>query len=567
MSNKTDRFLEDVAACAPEYGPIPFWSWNDRLEEGELRRQIRRMLDIGMHGFFMHARGGLKTPYLGDEWFAAVNACVDEAEKYGMEAWAYDENGWPSGFAGGALLADPENCMVGLSMRESDVFPTEEDCLVVYVLEGGRARRVTAPQDGAHYYGIHRLLSNSYVDTLNPAVTKKFIEKTHEVYRRRVTEGAFGSRMPGFFTDEPQYNRWQVPYSDILPAEFTRVYGYDPFDGLLSLFLDCDGGREFRYDYYKLCGEMFMENFIRPIHEWCAANGCRLTGHGVEEFSLAGQVKCCGSIMPLYEYEDMPGIDYLGREVRDDLGGRQLGSACAQFGKKKALSEMFACCGWDVSPRELKRLADSQYVNGVNVMCQHLYPYTEHGQRKRDYPAHYSEHLPWQDELADLNRYFTHLGAFLSRGEEDVHTLVIHPIHAAYMSYLDREGWGSCRDVSVPFMALIERLSANGLPYHLGEESLMKKYARVEGACLRVGACVYDTVILPEMDTLDENTAALLRDFLAAGGRLAMAGAAPTRINARKSDALAFLRANTTLDVILAAAPVRFGRRDRKSVV
>lgn len=559
--NKTDRFLKEVAACAPEYGPIPFWSWNDRLEEGELRRQVRRMHDLGMHGFFMHARGGLKTPYLGDEWFAAVNACVDEAEKCGMEAWAYDENGWPSGFAGGALLAEPDDCMTGLILREGDTFPKEKDVLAVYVLEEGRARRVTAPEEGAHYYGICRALSNSYVDTLNPAVTRKFIEKTHEVYRARVTAGAFGGRMPGFFTDEPQYNRWNVPYSDTLPAEFARVYGYDLFDGLPALFLDCEGCREFRYDYYKLCGEMFAENFLRPIHEWCTANGCRLTGHGVEEFSLAGQILCCGSIMPMYEYEDMPGMDYLGREVRDDLGGRQLGSACAQFGKKKALSEMFACCGWDVSPRELKRLADSQYVNGVNVMCQHLYPYTEHGQRKRDYPAHYSEHLPWQDELRDFNRYFTHLGAFLSRGEEDVHTLIIHPVHAAYMSFLQKEGWRACRDVSAPFMALVGRLSANGLPYHLGEENLMKKYARVEGDALRVGKCLYDTVILPEMDSLDESTAALLRAYLAAGGKLALAGAAPTRINARKSDGLAFLRANTTIDDILAAAPVRYGCR------
>ena len=57
-----------------KYRPIPFWSWNDKLEEGELRRQVRLMGDAGMGGFFMHARGGLSTEYMSEEWFHCVDA-------------------------------------------------------------------------------------------------------------------------------------------------------------------------------------------------------------------------------------------------------------------------------------------------------------------------------------------------------------------------------------------------------------------------------------------------------------------------------------------------------------
>ena len=80
--------------------------------------------------------------------------------------------------------------------------------------------------------------------------------------------------------------------------------------------------------------------------------------------------------MPFYEYEHIPGIDYLGRGIASDLSPKQLGSACAQLGKKKAITETFACCGWDVTPRELKRIAELQYVGGANMMCQHLYSYS-----------------------------------------------------------------------------------------------------------------------------------------------------------------------------------------------
>ena len=91
------------------YESIPFWSWNDELEPDELRRQIRAMKKAGIGGFFMHARGGLTTEYLGEKWFEATEACIDEAKKQGMDAWCYDENGWPSGFAGMKLLEDEAN--------------------------------------------------------------------------------------------------------------------------------------------------------------------------------------------------------------------------------------------------------------------------------------------------------------------------------------------------------------------------------------------------------------------------------------------------------------------------
>ena len=48
---------------------IPFWSWNDELEEDKLVAQIRKMKEHGYGGFFMHARSGLKTEYLSDKWF------------------------------------------------------------------------------------------------------------------------------------------------------------------------------------------------------------------------------------------------------------------------------------------------------------------------------------------------------------------------------------------------------------------------------------------------------------------------------------------------------------------
>ena len=403
------KLIESIRRRAPEYGSLPFWSWNDKLNENELREQIRNMKSLRMNGFFMHARGGLETEYLSDEWFDCINACIDEAKKQGMEAWAYDENGWPSGFAGGLLLADPANHAVLLEYEFTSAFPASHaDTVAVYTEEPDGTFSLAAEDCGApRYLRLYKTYDASYVDTLDPRITDRFIAATHEEYKRRVAASDFGTAMPGFFTDEPQYYRWGNPFSHTLPEEFRKAYGYGIEEKLPAVFFDFEGAEKFRYDYYKLIHRLFINNWVKKVYDWCEENGVKLTGHAIEETSLDFQMMCCGGIMPFYEYEHIPGIDYLTRNMAEDISPKQLGSMCAQLGRKKALSEMFACCGWDVTPTELKRIADLQFAGGVNLMCEHLYPYSERGQRKRDYPSHYSAHNPWQSAMADFRLHTT----------------------------------------------------------------------------------------------------------------------------------------------------------------
>lgn len=541
------QLIHELTENAPSYGPLPFWSWNDRLEEGELRRQIRNMRDLNMNGFFMHARGGLETEYMSEEWHDAVRACIDEARKLGMEAWAYDENGWPSVFAGGKLLEDPRNFTQFLILQSSDQFPACTDALAIYAITGNTARRVTAAvPDADRYYAVSVGTNNAYIDVLDPAIVRRFIDATHEEYKKRITPADFGTVMPGFFTDEPQHCRASTPWSGIFRNAFLTEYGYDPLEHLVKLFVDCDGFREFRYDYRKLVARLYIDGFVKQIYEWCEENGCRLTGHTIEEATITGQLRCCSGAMEFYRYQHIPGIDYLSRPLKKDTLAKQLGSVCAQTGRKKALTETFAMCGWDVSPRELKRIADLQYAGGVNLMCHHLYAYSMRGQRKRDYPAHFSEHLPWQKHLADFNLHYSRLGYALSRGEESARTLVIHPLHQSFMYYV-RERDAEYAAENERLNALSDLLAHNQIAYHYGDETMMKDMARVEGATLKVGLCTYDHVIIPDVETLDSSTVSLLRDYLANGGKLLLLGQTPSRVDARPAD-LSWLTSSFTFE-------------------
>ena len=89
-----------------EYRGAPFWSWNDELEKEELCRQIDEFHEMGFGGFVMHPRSGLKTPYLGKDFMDCVRSCGDKAKENRMLAWLYDEDRYPSGFAGGFVTKD-----------------------------------------------------------------------------------------------------------------------------------------------------------------------------------------------------------------------------------------------------------------------------------------------------------------------------------------------------------------------------------------------------------------------------------------------------------------------------
>ena len=538
-----------------KYKPFPFWSWNDELEEEELVKQIDWMHENGIGGFFMHARGGLTTPYLGEKWFKCVEACLKRAKELDMEAYAYDENGWPSGFAGGELLKDEYNRDQYLSYKIGEYDP---NAFVSYDLSLDKLVRTNKGNNNLNIY-LHT--SASTADVCNEKVMRKFIDLTHEQYKKHDIYG----NLRGFFTDEPQYYRWGTPYTRVLPDYFKEHYEEDILDRLGLLFVEKEGYRDFRYKYWKAMQDLMLHAFGKQIYDWCDENGYQLTGHYVEENSLHEQMWCCAGVMPFYEYEHIPGCDWLGRKIYSDINPKQLGSACAQLGKKQVMSEMFACVGWDATPLELKHIAEFLMVSGVNIICHHLLPYSEHGQRKRDYPEHYSKVNPWVNkDFKSFNDYFSMLGYHLSNSKEIVNVGVLQPIRSCYFNYKRDDDVKSVEDVDNSYREVVELLGAEHIPYHLLDETIMAKHARVEGKRLIVGECSYDYVIFPKVVfTMDKTTEALLHEFVNNGGKVLLLGDKPSYLEGQPHS-YDYLKTNTSLDDIKSSLP--FASKENKNI-
>ena len=514
-----------------QYRAVPFWSWNDKLDPEMLKWQVREMDKAGLGGYFMHARGGLQTEYMSDEWMECIKACIDEGNKLGMNSWCYDENGWPSGFASGIVTAMGDKFHVRwleIKKAPGGEIAGDESILGIYTLDSNET--VIVRQKSNPYY----------IDILNKDVVKAFIEATHEKYYSLFKED-FGKGMPGFFTDEPQFSREQIPWSYIIPGNFKGKYGYNILDKLPALFLECEGYEKVRYDFWNLVSELYVTSFGKQIYDWCNAHDCMLTGHVMQEDGLYIQMTATAGAMPFYEYMHTPGMDWLGRKISSPVIPKQVSSVANQLGKKFVLSETFALCGWDVSFEELKWIAEWQYVNGVNLMCQHLEGYTLRGLRKRDYPPSLFYQQSWWDEYKLFNDYFARLGVLLTSGKNGAKVLLIHPIKSGWIVY-NHSNNDTLVKLDNDFINATEVLSGLHFEHHYGDETLIGKYGKVEENRFIVGECDYNVVVLPSMITIDGDTLELLNRFIDNGGKVISIGDFPTLCSGVPDNRVALLK-------------------------
>lgn len=556
-----DKIKNTLQGDLQQWKPIPFWSWNAKLNADRLCAQIDQMKQWGIGGFFMHARSGLLTEYLSEEWMNCIETCSEHAKQNDMDAWIYDEDGWPSGFAGGKLLEDEANCDQYLTYT---VAPRDMSASVCYHITEDKLIRIAASEDcgNEEVMNLYIGISIDTADILNPDVTRKFIALTHEQYKTRFG-GDLRGKIKGVFSDEPQYHRTHTPYTPMVAKFWKEQFDEDILDGLGLLFVEKEGYRQFRYRYWKAMQHLMLENFSKPVYAWCENNGLVFTGHYIEETALGTQLMCSGGVMPFYEHMHIPGIDWLGRDTSNSLPQIQVASAAAQLGKKQILTESFAGCGWNVTPKELKQIAEFQFVYGVNLLCHHLFPYEEFGQRKRDWPSHFSAYNPWiSAEFANFNLYITRLGYLISESKQSVNVAVLHPIRSAYFDYKREADAFGIYDMEMQLQADLQSLTESGFAYHFLDETLLEKHGFVKGKQIGCGNCSYDYVILPHILTMDAFTQKLLKQYVEAGGKVLIWGEKPQFVEA-EPDSYEWLQANCSIEEIVADQPYHVAKPNK----
>ena len=547
---------QQFAAPSRDYSSAPLWVWNDLLTEEQIAATMEDLASQKVKQVFVHPRPGLMTPYLSADWFRLWKRALREAERLDMNVWIYDENSYPSGFAGGLVpAAMPESRGQGLEFREVKQLPppdAQDNIFAVYRTDGPQAENVTAKfrageklPEGNYLVAARTLApvggwfgGKYYVDLLKPGVTEKFLEITMDAYQREIGD-QFGKRVPARSPMSHISPAGGLHWTDQLPQLFEKRWGYDLMEHLPSLARPIGDWRRVRHNYYQLLLELFIDRWAKPFHDYCAQHNLEFTGHYWEHgWPGAGH----GSDnMAMYAWHQRPSIDTLMNQYDEGVNAQfgnvravlELGSVANQMGCQRTLCEAYGAGGWDLRFEDMKRIGDWLFALGVNTLDEHLSYITIRGARKRDHPQSFSYHEPWWDSYHVMAEYFTRLSLVMSSGQQINRILVLEPTTTGWMyqSQPELAGLGN------GFQELVTTLAKRQVEFDLGCEDIIQRHGSVAAGRFGIGKRQYDLVLLPPMtENLNGKTFELLHQYLSQGGTVLSCGPPPARIDGQQSE-------------------------------
>ncbi|HAH88280.1 MAG TPA: hypothetical protein DCL60_13015 [Armatimonadetes bacterium] len=571
--------------------PAPFWAINDSITPEETARQMGDLIEKGFSGGFFHSRHGLTTDYMSEEWLQAMESALKVAKEKNGYLWLYDEDLWPSGNAGGQVAGMKDEYRA--AMLEAEFIPSgaqpmpdgEDKPVAAYILIGRdgpaikSAKKICLDEVSKHADSDRLIFrrhydakigwwsGESYANLLNPKAVRRFINLTHEGYKKRF-HGDFGGRIPGIFTDEPQIRMGHsaIPWWDGIPAIYAEWQKRNFWQDIPYLFFDGPEARKIRLLTHRTILRQFVLSFTKQIFDWCEANHLISTGHVNAEDTLRDQISYhCGGVMAHYRYMQMPGIDHLCRQIEGVNGHglpmlltvKQASSAARQLGRKHVLTEIFGVSRHTSTFEDFKWIGDFNLVLGANFFCPHLSLYSAKGRRKKDYPPNWNYQQTYWKDMRFLTDYFTRISQMLSSGAAMPDALILHPVESAAAGH--RFGWsanmpgadrysrmepGRLIPADLPesdfaqadyldrmFRRTVEAAMNAGYDCDLGDEGFLEDMGRVEDGRFVVGQMSYSAVVIPPASTWRPSTYALLKEFAEAGGRVIMLGKLPTELD------------------------------------
>lgn len=557
------QFSREFNNPSREFRSAPFLVWNSDTQKSDIDRAMEELKRVGAGGGFIHPRMGMITEYLSDDWWELCEYTVQRGKELGLDVWLYDENGFPSGPAGGLTQeAMPESYNQGhsLGMVRMGVMPEmHKDYTVVLRKEGDRFVDITADAasmtgQAGDFYVFEKLYMKPsarwggfpYINMLMPGVTDKFIEITMPGYEKHIGKD-FGTWVPGIFTDEPNIRpeRGATWFTDIF-ERFEARWGYDLKPELPKLFDEIgDDWRKIRHNYRKFLLEMKEERWAKPWREYTDAHNLKWTGHYWEHSWPNPHVS--PDYMMMYTYFHVPGCDILFNQYNETKYNAQFGNVRAirevqsvadQMGYPRTICEIYAGGGWELNFFDMKRQADWINVLGINLLTQHYTPVSLKGVRKLDYPEVFSYQLQWWPWYNYLGEYHARLSMAMAVGEHVNDIVVIEPTTSAWMYYIRGENKFGYKiaEIGQPFQDLVMALETNQVEYDIASEAVMAAYASVEEGRLRIKERDYKTVIVPRtMENMDASTFGFLKAYVEEGGRLLVEGDGPVYLEGEES--------------------------------
>lgn len=476
------------------------------------------------------------SDYLASEpnW-KTLSSGIDACREAGLVVWIYDEEGYPSGSAGGLVLKEKPAFEAQVLAYD----PSRADPFVVR-----RAYEHTHASNNFH-------AARRYPNIIDEQAVRAFVNKTHDAYWDHLQKH-FGTTIRAFFTDEPSLMAVDtgqlpesvrshvkvddpldpsvrplptVPWAGDLPEVYRRRYGQDLMAVRRSLFAGEDeSDRQVRRRFWGLIADLTADRYFGELERWCKGHGVASSGHSLWEEAVLHHVPLEGNALKCLRRMHIPGLDMLSSEPQQVVYEGWLtallpASAALAEGRRQVMTEVsdFAelQAGKGPSPlAEMQATAAWQAALGVTEFT--LY-YNGKSRPAGDYRAY--------------NDFVGRLNALLREARPAPTALLYYPIYDLWADY--RPVAGPLKLESQPkhvqqvvqsFLRLGRELVTSQVPFALADHEVLSE-ASVRDGRLWVGKQAYVVVLLPKGVQLPEKAAGVVSLFQAEGGLVIWDGA------------------------------------------
>jgi len=438
-----------------EYSVMPFWFWNDRLDEAEIIRQIADFEQHGVHGFVIHPRVGLPRDlgWMSESLLAFYEIAIKEARRRNMTVMLYDEAMYPSGSSCGQVVAQNSNfhcrCLVKIEHIDEKPYELKEDETLVAVVrcDNGKSASVVDRKTNSSIRGIHYIGDGPEEDTppaadiLNPDAVDCFIDLVYQKFATRFS-AYLGNTIIGIFTDEPSmlgrcHDKHVFPSTRNILKQVNAVLGYDFTPHLGALWSNNETeANKYRAIYKAACSTLLEKSYYSRLSTFCRKNGLQLAGHpsaaddigALRHFDIPGQDLVWRRILP----DNASALDY-----RESTQAKCSSSAMIHSRQRKNLNECCGAYGHELTWDQMVWLSNWCIVRGVNLLVPHAFFYSTRGCRRDERPPALGPNAKWWPKYAEYADTFKRLSW--------INTDSTHVCHVAILGKANELPWKAAR--------------------------------------------------------------------------------------------------------------------------
>ncbi len=526
---------------------VRWWWFGPAVTKPELQREINAMKAGGFGGFEVQPTyplavdgqpaGLVNLKFLSPEFLDDLKFAATAAKDAGMRMDLTLGSGWPYGgpmfpiteAAGRLRIArikpspgqtqiSPGPLRAGESLIAAFAGNTELKLAdqkaqlpadaaapgeVLFFISSHTGMKVKRPALGAEGYVI---------DHDNLSVVAKFID---QIGNKEVE--ACGANPPySVFCDSLEVGG--EDWTGHFLAEFQKRRGYDLRPLLPALVSDTPRALEIRHDWGQTLTELFNDSFVKPMRSLA------------EDHKIKFRIQAYGSPSAgLFSYADADLPEGEGYQWHDYRATRYATSACHLMGVPVSSSETFTWLHGPVfraTPLDIKAEADLHFLQGVNQIICHGWPYTATGVADPGWsfyaPAVFDEKNPWYIAMGDVNQYLTRVSSMMRQGR---------PANDVALYLANDDAWANFTPGHISLSdgvaqqlgkQIVGDILDAGYNLDFFDDPMLERFGRIEGAGMVFGDTRYKAVVLAGVERIPLSTMRKL-EALARGGGVVIA--------------------------------------------